>query len=742
MSEIYKAILQSSDLTAGVDSSIQYKHLTADTGTTFVGFSISDTTTDAGGIKATATQRILVAYEINLNVKLNAIEFSGADNTVYNEGKITSATGTGLRFLGTGTHTVNNVLRGSLPTPSNNTGNVLGGSIVGAVGIDLTRTDTTFTSRLDLFNSGVIEASSGSVIIGGSGDDRVVNVGLFRTTAANGSLLIDLKNGKNFYDGAAGSYLSAPNTTLSVTIKGGTGEDTFFGGESGETFVAGTGTNIIHGGNDSGTSQKDTVDYAWAAAAVSVSLERTYSQWTGVSSDLLVNIENLTGSDFNDILTGNDKPNVLRGGAGNDTLEGGYEDDVLNGGSDENEANTARYTGSLAVTVDLTVQGAQNTGYGSDTLINIRNVETSGGADKLSGDAKDNLLKSGAGNDSLKGGAGNDTLQGEAGADTLNGGAGNDTLDGGSGEDTAEFSGNRANYTWNLESDGRYKITDNTGQDGIDYLKDIRILKFADTKVALSNAAPSAIFLSISSVSESATPSKVADIYGSDSDGDTLTYALVDSAGGLFSITDDELILNRPLDYEVAKQHVISIKVTDPYGGEFTKAITLSVRNVTETTPLVLNGTKSADTLSGESGNDRLSGFAGNDSLYGSNGDDTLIGGAGIDVMFGGAGKDAFVFDTKPNVKTNVEYLFDFNVVDDTIHLKLSAFKGIGKKGTLSKAAFWTGDKVHDSNDHILYNKKTGALFFDPDGTGTKPALQIASLPKNLKLTHKDFLII
>ncbi|WP_262029594.1 calcium-binding protein [Microvirga sp. Mcv34] len=759
MTEIYKAILQTGDLSAGEDNQIQYKHLTAATGTTFLGLSLTDPDTDAGGIKATASHRLIVAYDITLNVKLNALDFSGASNTVYNEGKITSTTGTGLRFLGGGTHTVSNVLRGALPTSASNLGSLQGGSISGVVGIDLTPSGST-SSRLDLFNSGLIHASSGTIIIGGEGDDRVTNAGLFLTTATDGSLLVDLKNGKNFYDGTAGSYMASSGIPLNVTIKGGTGDDTFYGGAGSETFIGGIGVNVINGGSATDANQKDTVDYSWSSAALNVSLERTFQQWTGVSRDLLVNIENLTGGAFNDTLTGDTYANVLKGGAGNDTLEGGAGDDVLDGGSDENENNTALFSGSSAATVDLTILAAQNTGYGSDKLINIRNVETGTGADKLLGDAKDNLFKSGAGTDRLEGRGGKDTLEGGAGADTLVGGAGDDTLDGGSGNDTAEFSGNRANYAWNKNADGSYTIVDGTGQDGTDLLKDIRILKFADATVALSNTGPSSIVLSTSIVSESAAPGKIADIYGSDADGDTLTYTLMDSAGGLFSIDGDKLILNRALDYEAAKQHVISIKAMDPYGGEVTKAIAINVRNVSETTPIILTGTAGADKLEGDNGNDRLSGLAGNDelngsggndmllggggndSLYGGNGDDTLIGGNGNDAMYRGAGKDVFVFDTKPNVKTNVEYLYDFNPADDTIHLKLSAFKGVGKKGALSKAAFWTGTKVHDSNDHILYNKKTGALFFDPDGTGSKPALQIAVMLKNLKLTYKDFFIV
>ena len=42
----------------------------------------------------------------------------------------------------------------------------------------------------------------------------------------------------------------------------------------------------------------------------------------------------------------------------------------------------------------------------------------------------------------------------------------------------------------------------------------------------------------------------------------------------------------------------------------------------------------------------------------------------------------------------------------------------------------------------IIYNKKTGALFYDQDGTGAHEAIQIATLSKNLKMTYHDFFVI
>jgi len=663
----------------------------SDIGNTIIDLSVDSD--DKVAIRATATQQILIGAARSVQGFSYGLELRGTGSSVVNNGTVGSDTSSAILFSGSGTSSVTNA-----------------GTITGAKGIQIDSTSPTAT--LSLFNTGTITAS-GTAIGGGKGDDRIVNLGTITTTTI-GTKLIILADGNDFFDGQLG--------TTSGIIDLGTGNDTAYGSTGSETFIGGAGTDYIDGGGGTGI---DVIDYsAVTNYGITVNLSLTTSQFisTDQGFDTLLDIEGVIGGTRNDTLIGSSSDNTLNGGDGIDTV---------------------LYNGPTAVQIDLSLStGQTNFGYGKDVLISIENVEGGFGADTLLGNDDANKLTGNGSNDTLKGGKGNDTLAGGAAADFLVGGAGNDYLDGGAGEDTAEFSGNRASYTWIANPDGTYKITDSTGADGEDVLKDIRILKFADGTVALSNATPSAVFLSISSVSETATPGKIADIYGSDSDGDTLTYTLVDSIGGLFAISGDELILNRPLDYEVAKQHVISIKVTDPYGGEFTKAITLNIRNITETTPVVLSGTTGADTLSGESGNDRLLGLTGNDTLYGSDGDDTLIGGAGIDVMYGGAGKDVFVFDTKPNVKTNVEYLFDFNPADDTIQLKLSAFKGIGKKGGLSKSAFWTGSKVHDSNDHIVYNKKTGALFFDPDGTGSKPALQIAVLPKKLKLTHKDFLII
>ena len=83
--------------------------------------------------------------------------------------------------------------------------------------------------------------------------------------------------------------------------------------------------NVLDGGD--GT---DTVSYKSASGGVTVSLAITGPQETlGAGIDKLVNVENLTGSSFNDTLTGNAGANTIVGGAGNDVLTGGAGNDTF-----------------------------------------------------------------------------------------------------------------------------------------------------------------------------------------------------------------------------------------------------------------------------------------------------------------------------------------------------------------------------------------------------------------------------
>ncbi|MGF9763726.1 calcium-binding protein [Microvirga sp. 0TCS3.31] len=147
------------------------------------------------------------------------------------------------------------------------------------------------------------------------------------------------------------------------------------------------------------------------------------------------------------------------------------------------------------------------------------------------------------------------------------------------------------------------------------------------------------------------------------------------------------------------------------------------------------------DVIRGGGGSDLIDGFSGNDRIYGDSGNDFMSGGLGRDTMTGGSGYDFFAFESKLS-SSSIDTVTDFSVKYDTIMLWKGIFKvAASSKGVMSSAAFWTGSQAHDSSDRIIYNKSTGALSYDPDGTGSKAAQQFAILDKNLKMTYKDFFV-
>ena len=96
------------------------------------------------------------------------------------------------------------------------------------------------------------------------------------------------------------------------------------------------------------------------------------------------------------------------------------------------------------------------------------------------------------GADRFSGRSGDDTLMGGAGDDTLEGGLGNDSLDGGAGIDTALYSGPRSSYV--ISTDAATGVTtvrdtrDSDANEGVDLLRGVEFLDFADERYALPTA--------------------------------------------------------------------------------------------------------------------------------------------------------------------------------------------------------------------------------------------------------------
>ena len=130
-----------------------------------------------------------------------------------------------------------------------------------------------------------------------------------------------------------------------------------------------------------------------------------------------------------------------------------------------------------------------------------------------------------------------------------------------------------------------------------------------------------------------------------------------------------------------------------------------------------LTGDGSGNTLYGNGGNDQLFGLSGNDYIHGGDHSDTLSGGDGMDRLVGGTGRDTFRFDTTLHAG-NVDTVEDFSVAEDLIQLSRSVFGNLPAGNTLAASAFTIGSAATTASHRIVYNKATGELFYDADGSG------------------------
>jgi serralysin len=144
----------------------------------------------------------------------------------------------------------------------------------------------------------------------------------------------------------------------------------------------------------------------------------------------------------------------------------------------------------------------------------------------------------------------------------------------------------------------------------------------------------------------------------------------------------------------------------------------------------------------GGSGDDILRGNSIANKLRGSAGSDVLDGRAGNDVLVGGRGADAFLFRSALNASSNVDRVVDFDVREDTIRLDKAVFTAFTSAGALAGTAFRVGGAACDRTDRIVYDKLSGALTYDPDGTGAAAPIKFAQLAIGLRLGSADFVVV
>lgn len=171
----------------------------------------------------------------------------------------------------------------------------------------------------------IISGDSGNdIIIGGLGADKLdggtgADTASYEDSASAVTVSL-VANAKNSGGSATGDIL-----TNFENLKGSSWNDTLTGDSNNNTITGGLGADKIDGGTGIDTSSYDD-----SASAVTVSLLSGAKNSGGsAAGDTLKNIENLTGSKFNDILIGNTSANILTGGLGADTLTCGSGKDIF-----------------------------------------------------------------------------------------------------------------------------------------------------------------------------------------------------------------------------------------------------------------------------------------------------------------------------------------------------------------------------------------------------------------------------
>ena len=229
------------------------------------------------------------------------------------------------------------------------------------------RTAVTAGVVVDLNIQGVAQAT-------GHGMDTLIGI-----EHASGNMFPDIligNAGDNWLWGEAGDD----------TISGNAGNDLVQVGNGNSTVAGGTGIDTLSFGGD------EAVSFITSGLTVSLDLQGA-GQVTGQGTMTLTDFENLSGSNFGDVLTGDSRDNILAGDSGDDILVGGKGNDTLLGdgrvGIDSHGAGTS---GPIVTTTDVGLH----------------------------------IFPSPVGNDTLDGGKGNDVLNGGGGDDVLTGGLGRD----------------------------------------------------------------------------------------------------------------------------------------------------------------------------------------------------------------------------------------------------------------------------------------------------------------------------
>jgi Ca2+-binding RTX toxin-like protein len=534
-------------------------------------------------------------------------------------------------------------------------------------------TGDTFYQINNLIGSAFADTLTGdaddNVFVGGAGADKI-NGGAGNDTVSYGgsaaAVTVNLATNAVSGGDAAGDVISL--------IENATGSGLA------DTLTGSAVDNILEGGagNDTldGAGGNDTASYADSSQAVNVSLISGATNTGGdAQGDKLSNMENLTGSLYNDTLTGNTANNVLKGGEGDDLLVGGAGADKLAGGFGN---DTASYVGSSSgIIADMSKYGAGGKAGDAegDTYDGIENLVGSANNDILIGTNEENRLEGGNGADMLAGGAGNDVY-------VFTRGSGHDEV-----VDTNANSYDTSYKDVTRTVSAGYTYTTYYMHSNRNYDKMIPQTVNASASIQVTDydivVTPQGHGDAGRDVLQFGAGISLQDLVFEFRDADL--YIALKEAGnptGKASELSDSIRLANWTD---VLDRVETIRFIDGTAADIASLAGTFTPNtyVTKTGTTgadTLTGTTGADLIQGLAGNDALNGAAGNDKLQGGDGNDTLDGGLGNDRLEGGAGNDVYSFargsgsetirdeSVTPVTKVVDSYNYDPNTYKSTVY--------------------------------------------------------------------------
>ncbi len=490
------------------------------------------------------------------------------------------------------------------------------------------------------------------------------------------------------YGGDGGDRLFG-HTGTDVLV-GGAGNDDFFGDEGADVMIGGAGSDgyAVDNAGDVIVEDEDAdsfLNFDYVIAEVS------YTLGAGVYVEELLagpaGAINLTGNEFDQYIFGASGANVLDGRGGADTLAGRGGDDwyFVDNARDVVEEKAGEGTNDRIFASASYTLGA---GVQVETLTTTDNDAAT--AINLTGNELANLIY---------GNAGANVLDGKAGADMLVGFGGND---------------------WYYIDNAADAVIEHAGWGANDRIfAGVSYTLGADVEVEMlttsDNLASSAINLTGNALGNL--------IYGNAG-----TNVLDGKAGA------DTLVGLEGNDWYYVDNAADAVIEYAGWGTNDRVFASVSYKLGADVRVEMLTTSDNlASTAINLTGNELVN------LVYGNAGANVLDGKGGADSLTGMAGADTFCFSSAIGTG-NVDYVSDFTVADDTIQLDDAAFTGLAL-GALSAGAFNTGSTATQSDDRIIYDAATGALWFDADGLGGVGAVQFATLSTGLTLTSADFVV-